>query len=110
MLFGYIPGMTIFSGVLTFLVIAFSEVVPKTLGERHAEKTIVVDISCGSRQLINYINRSFGSLKSLLAIYTFGSALAVTSEAEIKLLELGHRAGIIEAEESELTFTMCLRW
>ena len=30
--------MTIFSGVLTFLVIAFSEVVPKTLGERHAEK------------------------------------------------------------------------
>lgn len=32
MLFGYIPGMTIFSGVLTFLVIAFSEVVPKTLG------------------------------------------------------------------------------
>ena len=103
-LFGYIPGMTIFSGVLTFLVIAFSEVVPKTLGERHAERLslLIAPVLLG---LIKFFQPFIWVLELVTRPFTRfeGSALAVTSEAEIKALtELGHRAGIIEAEESEL--------
>ena len=104
MLFGYIPGMTIFSGVLTFLVIAFSEVVPKTLGERHAERLSLL-ISPVLLGLIKVFQPFIWVLEVVTSPFTRfeGSALAVTSEAEIKALtELGHRAGIIEAEESEL--------
>ena len=103
-LFGYIPGMTIFSGVLTFLVIAFSEVVPKTLGERHAERLSLL-ISPILLGLIKFFQPFIWVLEFVTSPFTRfgGSALAVTSEAEIKALtELGHRAGIIEAEESEL--------
>ena len=103
-LFGYIPGMTIFSGVLTFLVIAFSEVVPKTLGERHAERLSLL-ISPVLLGLIKFFQPFIWVLEVVTSPFTRyeGSALAVTSEAEIKALtELGHRAGIIEAEESEL--------
>ena len=103
-LFGYIPGMTIFSGVLTFLVIAFSEVVPKTLGERHAERLSLL-ISPILLGLIKFFQPFIWVLEVVTSPFTRfeGSALAVTSEAEIKALtELGHRAGIIEAEESEL--------
>ena len=104
LLFGYIPGMTIFSGFLTFLVIAFSEVVPKTLGERHAERLSLL-ISPVLLGLIKFFQPFIWVLGIVTSPFTRfqGSALAVTSEAEIKALtELGHRAGIIEAEESEL--------
>lgn len=104
MLFGYIPAMTIFSGVLTFLVIAFSEVVPKTLGERYAEK-----LSLMVSPLLLAIIRLFTPLIWVLDIVTrpftrfAGSGMAVTSEAEIKALtELGHQAGIIDQDESNL--------
>lgn len=104
LLFGYIPGMTLFSGLLTFLVIAFSEVVPKTLGERHAERLSLL-ISPVLLGLIKFFQPFIWVLEIVTSPFTRfeGSALAVTSEAEIKALtELGHRAGIIEAEESEL--------
>ena len=104
LLFGYIPGMTLFSGFLTFLVIAFSEVVPKTLGERHAERLSLL-ISPVLLGLIKFFQPFIWVLEIVTSPFTRfeGSALAVTSEAEIKALtELGHRAGIIEAEESEL--------
>lgn len=103
-LFGYVSALSIFSGVLTFLVIAFSEVVPKTLGERHAERLslLLAPVLLGLIKIfrpfiwvLNIVTRPFTRFQ--------GSALAVTSEAEIKALtELGHRAGIIEQEESEL--------
>ena len=101
---GYPSALSIFSGVLTFLVIAFSEVVPKTLGERHAERLSLL-ISPVLLGLIKFFQPFIWVLEFVTSPFTRfgGSALAVTSEAEIKALtELGHRAGIIEAEESEL--------
>ena len=101
---GYPSALSIFSGVLTFLVIAFSEVVPKTLGERHAERLSLL-ISPVLLGLIKLFQPFIWVLELVTSPFTRfgGSALAVTSEAEIKALtELGHRAGIIEAEESEL--------
>jgi len=102
--FGLIPGMTAFSGTLTFLVIAFSEIVPKTLGERYAERLslLISPILLGLIKLfkpfiwvLDVVTRPFTKFS--------GSGLAVTSEAEIKALtELGHRAGIIDQEESNL--------
>ena len=103
LLFGYIPGMTIFSGVLTFLVIAFSEVVPKTLGERHAERLSLL-ISPVLLGLIKFFQPFIWVLGIVTSPFTRfeGSALAVTSEAEIKALTDWAQGGIIEAEESEL--------
>ena len=103
-IFGYLPWMSIFSGVLTFLVIAFSEVVPKTLGERYAER-----LSLFASPILLATIKLFTPFIWVLNIVTGpftrfqGTGLAVTSEAEIKALtELGHRAGIIDQDENDL--------
>ncbi len=101
---GYVSVLTVFSGVLTFLVIAFSEIVPKTLGERYAER-LSLFISPILLGLIKLFKPFIWVLDVVTRPFTkfAGSGLAVTSEAEIKALtELGHRAGIIDQEESNL--------
>ena len=99
-----VSAVTVFSAVLTFLVIAFSEIVPKTLGERYAER-----ISLIIAPPLKMLTTSFTPVIWVLNVVTkpftrfAGDGLAVTSEAEIKALtELGKKAGIIEEGESEL--------
>lgn len=102
--YGIISGVGIFSSVLTFLVIAFSEIVPKTVGEKQCDK-----IALFMSPLVLLLTKMFRPLIFILNIVTRpftklgGSGIAVTSEAEIKALtELGQRAGIIDQKESEL--------
>jgi len=101
---GPISGVAIFSGALTFLVIAFAEVVPKTVGERQCERIslfmaplilLITKVAHPLIVLLNWVTAPFNRLG--------GSSIAVTSEAEIRALtELGKQAGVIEIDESEL--------
>lgn len=102
--YGIFSGVGIFSSILTFLVIAFSEIVPKTVGEKQCEK-----ISLFMAPLILLLTKMFRPLIWVLNLVTRpftalgGSGIAVTSEAEIRALtELGSKAGIIDQKESEL--------
>jgi CBS domain containing-hemolysin-like protein len=87
---------------LTFLVIIFSEIIPKTLGERYAEK-----ISLMVAQPVQALTLLFTPLvwliEKLTAPITRGTATPTTNEAEIKLLaKIGQQEGIIEADEFEM--------
>ena len=94
----------LFSALLTFLVIAFSEIVPKTLGERYAER-ISLTVAPPLRLLTSLFTPLIWVLDVVTRPFTqfSGQGLQVTSEAEIKALtELGKQAGILEEGESEL--------
>jgi CBS domain containing-hemolysin-like protein len=101
---GPISGVAIFSGVLTFLVIAFSEIVPKTVGERQCDRIsllmapiilLITKLVYPLIIMLNWVTKPFTRFG--------GSSIAVTSEAEIRALtELGKQAGVIEIDESEL--------
>lgn len=101
---GPISYVGLFSAMLTFLVIAFAEIVPKTLGERYAER-----ISLTVATPLRLLTSVFTPLIWVLDVVTrpvtrfSGQGLQVTSEAEIKALtELGKQAGILEEGESDL--------
>lgn len=92
----------VFSGVLTFLVIIFSEIIPKTIGERYAEQISLVTarpvlaVAYVFTPVVWFIER-------LTAPVTQGQKLPTTNEAEIKLLaRIGQQEGIIEHAESEM--------
>jgi CBS domain containing-hemolysin-like protein len=91
-----------FSGVLTFLVIVFAEVLPKTIGERNAmgislfmARPLLL-LSTGLTPLIWVIEK-------IVTPFIGHPQRGVTSEKEITILtQLGHEAGVIEEDESEL--------
>lgn len=92
----------LFSGVLTFLIIVFGEIVPKTLGERYAERLALL-----AALPVTGITFVFTPLvwimEKVTAPFTKGKKRPTTNEAEIKLLaKLGHQEGIIEADEAEM--------
>ncbi|MCA9545320.1 MAG: HlyC/CorC family transporter [Myxococcales bacterium] len=91
----------VFSGVLTFMVIVFSEIVPKTLGERNAQwvclhtarpLTVVVTLLSPIVWLIEQITPERS-----------GDAEPTTNEAEIRMLtRIARQEGVIEGDESEM--------
>jgi CBS domain containing-hemolysin-like protein len=91
------------SGVLTFLVIIFAEIIPKTLGERYAEP-----IALAAARPVLLLTFFFTPLVWLIELLTSPITkgrplLPATNEAEIKLLaDLGHQQGMIEKDESEM--------
>ncbi len=92
----------LFSGVLTFLVIIFSEIIPKTLGEQHAERIAllaarpVLGLTYLLRPVVWFVER-------ITSPITKGAITPTTTESEIKLLaKIGHQEGVIEADESEM--------
>lgn len=92
----------LFSGILTFAIIIFSEIIPKTLGERYAEQIAllaarpVVALTFLLTPLVWLVER-------LTAPITKGRVARTTDEAEIKLLaRIGHQEGLIAADESEM--------
>lgn len=92
-----------FSGALTFLVIMFAEIIPKTLGERHADK-----ISVWVSRPILLLSKVMSPVLWLIekVAYPFiGNAPVkyTTNESEIKLLaRIGDQEGVIEKRESEI--------
>jgi len=92
----------VFSGILTFLVIVFAEVIPKTVGERHAEP---IALFCAKPLLFIslILTPVIWVIEHFVAPFVNKSKRLVTSEEEITILtELGREAGIIEQDESEL--------
>ncbi|MBW4499131.1 MAG: hemolysin family protein [Scytonema hyalinum WJT4-NPBG1] len=92
----------VFSGVLTFLIIIFGEIIPKTIGERYAEQIAtlaalpVTGLSIAFTPLV-------WILENVTAPFAKGKKRPTTNEAEIKLLaNIGHQEGIIESGEAEM--------
>lgn len=92
----------VFSGVLTFLVIVFGEIFPKTLSERYAEP-----ISLAIAIPVRIITVFFTPIVILIEFVTSpvmkGRKLHTTNEAEIKFLtKIGFQEGVIEDDEAEM--------
>lgn len=91
------------SGALTFLLIIFAEIIPKTIGEKHCIKIslfmakpvlILTKISLPLIWLIEFLTRPFvGKDREVLS----------TDEREIRYMaQLGEEEGVIEADELEM--------
>ena len=98
-----ISMVAIVSGVLTFLVIIFAEIIPKTIGERHNVK-----ISLFMAKPVLFMTKIFTPLIWLIEFLTGpfvnkNAALVSTDEREIRYMaQLGEEEGVIEADELEM--------
>ncbi len=93
----------LFSGCLTFLVIIFSEIIPKTLGERYAEKIALI-VANPVRFIASILTPVlWGIEKITLPVTGESSQKFTTNESEIRLLaSIGGKEGVIEKKESDL--------
>jgi len=92
----------VISGVLTFLVILFGEIMPKTLCERHAER-VAVWVALPVRALTTALTPLVVVFETLMRPVTRGERPQSTNEAEIRLLaRIGRVEGIIEEDEAEM--------
>lgn len=92
----------IFSGLLTFLIILFAEIIPKTLGERYAEQLGLI-LAVPVRSLTWLMTPIILMLEAMTSPFIEGGQRPITNEAEIKLLAmLGYQEGLIEDDEAEM--------
>ena len=92
----------LFSGVLTFLIIVFGEIVPKTLGQRYAEP-ICLTIAIPVKFLTVIFTPLVWLVERVTAPFTKGNNIPTTNEAEIKFLtKIGFQEGVIEDDEAEM--------
>ena len=90
------------SGILTFLIIIFAEIVPKTVGEQFAEP-ISLAVALPLRTLTTLLSPFIWIVEKVTAPITRGRNIPITNEAEIRFLaKLGRQEGIIEDDEAEL--------
>ena len=90
------------SGILTFLVILFSEIIPKTVGERYSEQIAVI-IARPVAGLTRILTPLVWCIEKITNPLTAGGNSFTTDEAEIKLLaKMGQEAGTIEDDEFEM--------
>ncbi len=95
-------GLAIFSVILTFLIIVFGEILPKTLGERYAEG-IGLTVAIPVRAITLVFTPLIWLLEHITAPLTKGNKRPITDESEIKLLTiLGYQEGLIEDDEVEM--------
>ncbi|MBD2294986.1 HlyC/CorC family transporter [Anabaena sphaerica FACHB-251] len=92
----------IFSGILTFLIIIFGEIIPKTIGERYSEQIAIL-----TAIPITALSLAFTPLvwilENVTAPFSKGRKKPTTNEAEIKLLaNIGQQEGIIQSDEAEM--------
>lgn len=102
---GHLLGDTllgIFSGILTFFVIMFGEILPKTLGERYAVR-VAMTVAIPVRTLTWLFTPIVWLLEKFTAPFVQHDQRPITNESEIKLLaSLGYQEGIIEEDEAEM--------
>ena len=95
-------GLGLFSAALTFCIILFAEILPKTIGERYAE-TIGLLVAIPVRAVTLIFTPVIWLLEHITAPLTKGSKGPITDESEIKLLTmLGYQEGLIEDDEAEM--------
>ena len=92
----------VFSGILTFLIIVFGEIVPKTLGERYAERIALI-VALPVKFLTVLLTPLVWLMEKVTAPFTRGQPLPTTNEAEIQLLtRIGYQEGVIEDDEADM--------
>ncbi|MBV7328278.1 hemolysin family protein [Chloroflexi bacterium TSY] len=92
----------LFSGILTFLIIIFSEIIPKTLGERHADRVALLTAR-PVNTLTWLLSPVVWLLEKVTSPFTYGESPLTTNESEIRLLaQIGRHEGVIESDESEM--------
>ncbi|MEM8530642.1 MAG: hemolysin family protein [Chloroflexota bacterium] len=92
----------IISGILTFLVIICSEIVPKTLGERYSA-SIALAVARPIATLTTLMFPLVWLVEQVVSPITRGPPRPSTNEAEIQLLaQIGQREGIIELDEADM--------
>ena len=94
--------LSLVSGILTFLVILFSEIIPKTIGERYADQIALV-IARPVAGLTRILTPLIWCIEKITNPLTAGGNSFTTDEAEIQLLaKMGQEAGTIEDDEFEM--------
>lgn len=93
----------LFSGLLTFLVIIFAEIIPKTLGEKFSE-TICLTVAKPLALLTKLFSPLNWLVEKITSPFTGGKIQTfTTNEAEIRTLaKIGQEEGAIETQESRL--------
>ncbi|MGB3509355.1 MAG: hemolysin family protein [Microcoleaceae cyanobacterium] len=92
----------VFSAILTFLVIVFGEIIPKTLGERYAIK-YALSIALPVQGLTFIFTPIVWLMEKITSPFTKGKKLPTTNEAEIMFLtRIGYQEGVIEGDEAEM--------
>jgi CBS domain containing-hemolysin-like protein len=92
----------IFSAALTFLIIIFGEIIPKTIGERYAQGLALL-IALPVTWLTILFTPLVWMVEKVTAPFTRGKKQPTTNEIEIQLLaNIGRDEGIIEEDEAEM--------
>ncbi len=92
----------VFSAILTFLVIVFGEIIPKTLGERYAMR-FALTIALPVQGLTFLFTPIVWLMEKITSPFTQGKQLPTTNEAEIMFLtRIGYKEGVIEGDEAEM--------
>ncbi|HAA28094.1 MAG TPA: HlyC/CorC family transporter [Cyanobacteria bacterium UBA8553] len=92
----------LFSAILTFLIIIFGEIIPKTLGERYAERLAIL-FALPITGLTFLFTPVVWVMEKITEPLTNGNKQPTTNEAEIQLLtNIGREEGIIEDDEAEM--------
>lgn len=91
-----------FSGILTFLIIVFGEIVPKTLCQQYAEP-VCLFVAIPVRFLTIIFTPLVWLVENVTSPLVQGKSLPTTNEAEIKFLtNIGFQEGVIEDDEAEM--------
>ncbi|RLG57759.1 MAG: hemolysin, partial [Candidatus Hydrothermarchaeota archaeon] len=97
-------GIGIATGVLTFVILVFGEITPKSISAENAER-----ISLVVAKPIKFFIKFFSPLVYILTLITgpvtkrSGKRRVMITEDEIRLLvEMGEKEGVIEKEEKEM--------
>lgn len=88
------------SAILTFLIIIFGEIIPKSIGENYAEQISLI----ATKPLLSLV-RIFSPIIWVIEKVTdvFAVSRKTVSEEEIRILSnLGHMEGSIESDEREM--------
>jgi len=92
----------VFSGLLTFLIIIFGEIIPKTLGERYSQRLALL-AALPVTALTFIFTPLVWIMEKVTAPFTRKEKLPTTNESEIMLLaKIGYQEGIIEDDEAEM--------
>lgn len=92
----------VFSGLLTFLIIIFGEILPKTIGQRYADN-FALFLALPVQFLTLILSPIVWLMEKVTEPLTQGKVLPTTNEMEIKLLtSIGSNEGVIEADEAEM--------
>jgi CBS domain containing-hemolysin-like protein len=95
-------SLGLFFGAFTFTAILGAKIIPKTLGEAHAEK-IAPLVAPGVILMTRVFKPLHWIIGKVLSLFGHGHSIASISEEEIKVMaQIGHESGSIEKDESHL--------